>query len=229
MKIAICTPYYGDVTPQYALSLANLILFTGRCQFEFNGHPAVPEIKPFMRTSSLVPEARTWLADDALEWGANYLLWIDSDHSFPEDALVRLLSHNRDMIGANYARRTRPSLPTARDDRGGPIWTTEAQAKAGEVQEVHDVGLGFCLVSVPVIQALKATGKPLFALAMSPDYKHFVGEDYYFCELVRGSGRKIHVDHALSWEVGHVFRSELFNRDVIADRLSGRGGDPLPA
>jgi hypothetical protein len=217
MKIAICTPYHGDVTAQYAESLVGMVLFTSQCQFEFNGEAAAADLQMFMRTSSLVPQARAWLVDDAIGWGADYLLWIDADHSFPADALFRLLSLNKAVVGANYPRRVRPTYPTALDAAGNLVWTTEEKAAAGEVEEVGFLGLGFCLVSTPVIQTLKAKGKPLFTLAMTPDHK-FVGEDHYFCELVQRAGFAIHVDHALSWKIGHVARQELYNQDAIADR-----------
>jgi hypothetical protein len=223
MKIAICTPHYGDVTPQYAFSLANMVLFTARTQFTFNEQVTAPEIKIMMQSSSLVPEARTLLADRAIAWGANYLLWIDADHSFPDDALVRLLSLNKDVVGANYVRRGRPTSPTARDGAGEPVWTTEELAKANSIQEVADIGLGFCLISMPVLHILKEMGHPLFMLPMSPDGKFF-GEDYYFCELVRNAGYLIHVDHALSWHVGHVARSELFNRHAVEDKAAYESG-----
>jgi hypothetical protein len=217
VKIAICTPYHGDVTPQYAQSLANMLLATVQCEFEFNGEPTVPKLKLFMHTSSILPVTRARLADDAIAWGANYLLWIDADQSFSEDALVRLLSLNKEIVGVNYARRTRPTFPTTLDPAGELVWTTEEKAASNQVEEVGFIGFGLCLISMPVIHALKMKYNPIFMFAKRPDGV-IIGEDHYFCELARREGFPILIDHGVSWSVGHVSRVELYNKHTLEDR-----------
>jgi hypothetical protein len=171
LKIAICTPAYGDVTAQYSSCLARLMFRSGRTQINFNGEAVLPEIDVFMGTSSLLPQLRNMLVKAAAEWGANYLLWIDADQSFPEEALLRLLSLNLPVVGVNYPRRGPPHLPTAVGLDGELLYTTEEAAKAQDVVPVLHMGFGCCLMDMSILDTIRAhalaNGKsesgPLFA------------------------------------------------------------------
>src|SRR3712207_4119719 len=185
MKIAICTPHYADVSPDYARSLAKLMLHTSRANISFNGAPAVPDLEIFMRRSSVLPRCRNRLVEDAVEWDANYLLWIDGDHAFPASALLRLLSLNLPIVGVNYPRRADPTWPTAVSLDGELIWTTADLAQRGDVVQVRHLGLGLCLVDMNVVHALRAPGadgrrRPLFSLEMADDGLEVVAEDVFF-------------------------------------------------
>ncbi len=221
MKIAICTPYYGDVTAHYAYCLGQMLLLTSKANIVFNGLPAAPELNIFMRSSSVLPRIRSQLVDDALAWGANYLLWIDGDHWFPAESLVKLLSLNLPVAGVNYPTRETPALPTATDFNGQRVWTTENLAKERLVTQVQTLGLGLCLIDMNVIKALKAQQpeRPLFAMEPGPNGS-FIGEDIVFFRRVNEAGFKVYLDHALSWEIGHVARHVLYNSDTIA-QMSG--------
>jgi hypothetical protein len=90
----------------------------------------------------------------AIDWGANYLLWLDADQKFPDEALLRLLSLNLPVVGVNYPRRVHPHLPTALNLDGQLIATTEEAAKAGDVVLVGSVGFGCCLIDMTIFQRL---------------------------------------------------------------------------
>jgi hypothetical protein len=223
MKIAICTPYYGDVTASYTNSLARMLLWTARATIHYNGVPTQPDIRLFMKTSSILPEARNHLVYNALEWGANYLLWVDSDHFFPEDALLRLLSLNLPVVGVNYPKRDSPTSPTALglDDR--LVWTTDDLARDGVVEQVKGLGLGFCLVDMNVIHTLSRETRdgeaiPFFAIEMLSGGLKSRGEDYFFFQRINAAGFAVHLDHQLSWGVGHVYCGALMNADAVAQK-----------
>lgn len=225
MKIAICTPAYSLVTAPYASCMLHMGLKTAQAEFQFNGSPARAEIQLFMRSGSLLPMTRSLLVEDAVDWGADYLLWIDADHWFPDMALLRLLSWGLPVVGANYPRRVRPSSPTAEGLDGKPLYTTEEAAKADEITEVASLGLGFCLIDMNVIHALREiapNGKPRrpFVIGMTNDRTDYVGEDVYFFRQVREAGYRVFLDHGLSWQIGHSFESMLFNSDALSDRAA---------
>ena len=50
--------------------------------------------------SSIVAEARNDGVDLARQFGADFLLFLDSDMVFPSNTLHRLLAHGRDIVGA---------------------------------------------------------------------------------------------------------------------------------
>lgn len=224
MKIAICTPCYGDVTAQFAYSLAKLVGRTVQTRIDFNGQIVTPEVELFMKSSSVLPQLRNMLVKAALEWRANYLLWIDADQSFPEDALLRLLSLNLKVVGVNYPRRVPPHLPTAASHEGGLIWTTEEAARVNSIIPVGSMGFGCCLMDMTIFDSLEeralAAGKdtmwPLFAVEMLSDGTEIVGEDVFFFRRLHEAGIPIHLDHALSWTVGHVHQRVLTNADAAA-------------
>src|SRR5688572_24818178 len=126
LKVAICIPVYGMTHAKFTQSLANMIVhsleasFDGRlrlcsaaAQDEREPEPVKLELETFMVSCSMLTESRHRLAAEALAWEADYMLWLDADHVFPPDTLVRLLAHNLPAVGANYPRRFAPTAPTA--------------------------------------------------------------------------------------------------------------------
>ena len=223
MKIAILTPHHGDVAAEFAYSLSRMMLRTARTPIMFNGSLANPHPELFMRSSPVLPQIRNMLVEDAVGYGADYLLWADSDHQFPDDALLRLLSLGLPVVGVNYPRRARPTSPTAIGLDGEYVWTTEERARAGEVSEVHSLGLGFCLVDMAVIRALRATepgvpAEPLFRIEMLGDGLDIVGEDVFFFRRVAEAGYAVHLDHGLSWSIGHAHQRLLTVREALPRR-----------
>lgn len=210
MKVAICVPHYGDVTAEFCFSLAKLIDYTARLRINFNGADTDIEIELFMRSSSVLPQLRNILVRDAANWGANFLLWIDADQSFPNEALLRLLSLNLPVVGVNYPRRVAPHRPTAARE-GELVWTTEAIASQGTVEQVDSIGFGLCLFDMNVIDGLEW---PLFATEMIGDGTRIVGEDVYFFRRLKEAGVPVHLDHALSWSIGHIAQHVLMNADA---------------
>jgi hypothetical protein len=135
-------------------------------------------------------------------------LWLDSDHVFPVDSLLKLLARRVPVVGANYRRRHVQNVPSAvkRDGRGGwrLVFTDAAKAAADAIEEVDRLGFGFLLMEVaPVVAALGEPLYPLFETRSLAD-GDFIGEDALFCDRLRAGGLAIHVDHGLSIHVGHV-------------------------
>jgi hypothetical protein len=191
MKIAICLPIYRSARWQFVDSLAKLLVFSSRLSINYAGTTGPPEIEVFTASGALIAYSRNHLAGEALRWGADALLWLDDDHSFPPDALARLLRHDKPVVGANYVRRMVGGAPTA-EIGSSPIWTTEEKAKLAQLEAVDRLGMGICLMTS---NALKAIELPYFG----GDY-----EDVYFCSKARAAGIPLYVDHALSWASCHI-------------------------
>lgn len=146
-----------------------------------------------------IHQARNQMAAAALGCGAKYLLFIDSDMQFPEDALERLMAHNVGVVGGMYPKCTPPYYVCAAnfvDENPKPLIDWEQ----GELLDSVDcVGTGFMLIKTDIFKRLP---KPWFEFTQN---KHGVeiGEDYSFCHRVKQDlGEKIHLDTAL-W-IGHV-------------------------
>ena len=226
MKVAILIPRHGDTKGEFMLSLARMLVHSLG--------PTAPErleIEIFSVASSDLPASRTRLLQHAIAWQARYALWLDTDHVFPPDALLRLLEHRLPVVGCNQARRTEPTGPVAmrfnRDGEMEHVWTTEELATAGAVEEVAHVGLALCLLDLAALHAVKAHVE-----AHGPGWAHWapfdrkrlpgttarMGEDASFFQELREAGVKAHVDHGLSWEVGHIGERVFTNADTVRDR-----------
>lgn len=238
MKIAICIPRYGDTKGDFTISLARMLVHTLSVQVGSPGGPVKFQIEIFTATSSDLPANRTELLRRAIEWQARYLLWLDTDHVFPPDALLRLLKHGLPVVGCNYARRSEPTGPTAtRVDANGKlehVWTTAEKAKSGQLEEVAVLGLGLCLVDLLVLHDVKAQVEKgvgwahwsPFDRKLLPGTNSRMGEDASFFAELRDAGVKIWVDHGLSWQVGHLAERIVTNADAEAAReawLAGNG------
>ena len=224
MKVAVCIPCYGDTKREFTLSLARMLVHSmaasgGRLQIEI-----------FSASSADLPQARTDLLQDAMAFQARYLLWLDADHVFPPDSLVRLIRHKLPVVGCNYPRRIEPTGPTAArlkpDGSWEHVWTTEALASEGKVEEVSHLGLGLCLIDMTLFHQVQAhvekgvgwANWAPFDRKLLPGTSARMGEDASFFQELREAGVTIYVDHGLSWQVGHIAERVLTNADSEAQR-----------
>ena len=207
LKIALAIPCHGDTKAKFTQCLAEMLIHTMAATFEMEGKQFQPEIQTFMVSCSLLTESRNRLVAEAINWEADYMLWMDADHVFPRDALVRLLSHNLPVVGCNYARRFSPTSPTAskinEDGKTELVWSP----KEG-VEEVAHMGLGLCLMDMRVFGKMDehygGNFWPLFRIDPTEDGIRFVGEDVYFFKKIRDAEIPVYCDHELSWGVGHI-------------------------
>jgi hypothetical protein len=163
-------------------SLGPLLLYSSR---------ALPEVQfGFVSAeSSDLAYGRTLLARQALEGGADWLLWLDADHSFPPDTLIRLLGRGKPVVGINQPRRVAPFEATALA-LDGSLLVTSSQTTG--LIEAESTGMGVFLVAA---DALRKIGFPMFAGG---------SEDRFLCKRLRAAGFAIYVDQDLSREVAHI-------------------------
>lgn len=198
LRIAVGVPSNGEWKSSFGYCLTQMIGFFER------SHVQVPEdVRPEVVLISIdghLPDVRHRIAAEAAVERCTHLLWLDSDMIFPPDTLHRLLRHNLPIVGANYARRVYPHVPTAHYlDRGadGVVWS---DGKTG-TEIVKHVGCGVCLMDIRVFDAVEP---PYFAFVADAKTGLVTrGEDVYFCEKLAAAGIPTHVDHDLSQEIGH--------------------------
>ena len=217
MKIHVATPVYRDPALHFVTSLLALQGHT------LTQRPDIQLTISFHRCS-VVSQARNRLLSEAVKAGADYILFIDSDQIFPADTLARLLSHGREIVGTNPALRSEPTGPTAANMENGkavPVWTTREASAARTVERVDRIGFGLVLLKLSIVESARAAGEigPLFHFRLSADGSELTGEDYYFCEVMERAGVPIYIDHALSWEVGHIHERVLYPADTELVRI----------
>lgn len=219
MKLAILIPCYGDTKAKFTNCLAALISHSLTANLQDESGEKIPlQIETFMVSGSMLVESRHNLIYEAMKWGADYALCLDADHTFPHDTFCRLWSHNLPIVGCNYPRRFTPTSPTAAD-KDGLLYTTEAKANEGVVEQCEHLGFGVLLINMAVFDVLQAHADehwegnymPLFEMAASKTKTGTVGEDVFFFRKLAEAGVKPFVDHALSWHVGHLHEVILTN------------------
>ena len=158
-----------------------------------------PRLYPQFEVSALVHESRGKLAVDAVVNRYDYLLFIDSDMIFNVDDIDRLLSHGKDIVGANYLKRTWPYVPTAQVHYNieHPEDGEQLNADIPGLYEVDMIATGFLLIKTVALGTiiLDSQVNPFLPL-------NGLGEDWSFCVRARSAGYSIWADNDL--DIGHL-------------------------
>lgn len=189
MKTMIAIPCMDTVQTEFAQSLFRMKL-TG-------------EVQPAFESCSLIYKARNDLADLAVQSGADYILWLDSDVVFPQTLLIDLLEdiQGRDMVTGIYHMRRPPFRPV--------IWKSLKRGAIPEENQVENYddypddglfeidgcGFGCVLMKTSILQPIVDRYHDLFGPVAG------FGEDLSFCIRARSCGFKIHADPKI--QIGH--------------------------
>jgi hypothetical protein len=143
---------------------------------------------------------RNMLVERSLEMGSEWMLFIDDDHVYPSDLLLRLLSHDKPIVGSLYLRRHRPFAPNAfshlnEDLSYQPIDLTSLPNDG--LLKVKAVGTSGLLIRSEVFREIP---KPWFEYGQIGEWG--ASEDIIFCEKAGKAGIDVHVD--LSAQLGHL-------------------------
>jgi len=99
MKIFIATPMYGGMcTGQYTSSLLELVGSLGSL-----GHEV---IYSKVYNESLITRARNTIANEFLASDCDHLLFIDADHGFKANEIIKMIDSDVDLIGAIYPMKS---------------------------------------------------------------------------------------------------------------------------
>lgn len=193
MKIAVVMAHTGTVKAATTRCLGAMMFRTGAARITAaDGRPLRPQVELIFAGSGPLEWKRTQLALRALEWESDYLLWVDSDQTFPTDGLLRLMMHDRPIVAANYQSRN-GGEPTAMDLGGRSV------PRRSGLEEVAAIGFGFCLMKTPILHQVP---KPWFATEIGPGGEIVRSEDVHFCMQARSAGIPVFIDHDVA--VGHI-------------------------
>jgi len=190
MKVAVCIPVKAGIHP-YAMASLTAMLLTARGQ----GHMAA------LLTTDHCPvaNARNDLIRKAMAMDPDWILCADSDHTFPPDALLRLMAHDRDVVATFYPARKYPhTVIGLLVDRGAP---------PRGVQRAKQFGMGLVLLRPNVF---KRVPFPWFYYQYGVEHptpdnpEGYVSEDITFCRNLMASGVEAWADLDLSYEIGHI-------------------------
>lgn len=174
--------------------------------------PNGDQLMIFTSKGTLIVNQRADLARNAINAGADYILWLDTDMRFPKDTLTRLLAHKKPIVAANYATRRLPVDTVAFQLGEDNVWSTlHTKPESTGLEKVTAVGMGVMLTDTKVYREMEA---PWFSITYHPNTHEYSGEDIYFCYKANSLGYDILIDHDLSKEVKHVGDFEFGHEHV---------------
>ena len=133
LHVAICLPSVGTHESETALSLAAMTII--------NRSQGLNQSLLGQQQAGIA-DSRNTLVRNALEIGADWLFWIDSDMAFDPSGMLRLLGHGKDIVGATYPRRVPPYIINGRPVKGDIF--------EEELQDMEFMPFGFMLVKADV-------------------------------------------------------------------------------
>jgi hypothetical protein len=198
-RIAIALATHEHVAARFAFDLSRLTMTTQAYA------PEGTQLGVLMSAGTYVHNARQELVEALVGQGVTHILWIDSDMSFPPDALIRLLEHNVPVVGINYSHRGLPPDYVAIKRIDVPSEKLATTDDSTGLESVEAVGFGLVLTRIDALRKLPPIADgPWFNHEWLKDAQQWVGEDVYFCKLLNAAGVPILVDHDLSKECSHI-------------------------
>lgn len=223
LKVVIGFPSHDKVDAWFAYDLAELAAFS--CA-NLLASGLTLEFGTTCVVGTYIESARQDLLETAIKENVSHLLWVDADMRFPKDGLLRLMAHNKEIVGTNYSKRGIPPEYTAIKKIGMPSTKLETVHDSTGLEKVEALGFGFVLFDLRLMrEKIAAWPKPWFANVWREDVQKLVGEDVYFCERAREDGVKIFVDHDLSKEITHLGVREFETLGVEVWRQLQNGTD----
>lgn len=207
-KILIAVPCMDTVAADFAESFA-LLQKPENCSVAF-------------QKGSLIYDARNKLAVLAIKGNYDYVLWLDSDMTFPQDMLVKMLEHmkDKDIVSGIYFRRVPPYKPvlfSQVDPDADPSWIGYDDYPS-QPFELEGIGFGCVLMKTSVLCAIGLTQGSWFSPVAG------FGEDLSFCIRARNAGYKIWCDPSLACgHVSHTVITEGFYRTLKEAANEGKG------
>lgn len=203
VKVAIGIPSNDLIHADFALCLVNLCIYS----IARGVHCAIINQK-----SSLLEIGRNQIVQSAFEIGADWLLSLDSDMTFPAQTLQRLLYHKQPIVCADASRRREPIHSVLIGMDGQRLKHDPAVDEKSPLVEVKGGSNAVSLISMEVFKKLKP---PHFLVEYNEKKREFLSEDFYFSNRARIGGYKIYCDPYLSPHIGHIGAKTYFLKDEI--------------
>ena len=145
----------------------------------------------FIPNNYSIDVSRNNIAKNAIEKKYDYIFWVDSDIILPKDALVKLLSHDKDIVSGVYAYKilggknivAKRFIP----DKGDFYEDIPAKEIKG-LMKVDGFGFGCVLTKTEVFSKI---GYPWFI------YTSDMGEDIFFCRKAQNAGYELFLDSSI--------------------------------
>lgn len=209
LKVVVGIPSGQTWNAKFGVDLVNMVSYFANTRVPGFDAQALQVVNT---RSSILPRNRMDIVNAAKGLQADYLLFLDTDHTFPKDLIHQLIKPELPVVAANCVTKTIPASPTARqsapDPKGALVYS---DPDSPELEEVWRVGTGVMLVRMDVFDKLSPGCWDMKYLADKGAYQ---GEDWSFCEACEAAGFPIYVNHKVSQRIGHE-GSMVYTHDLV--------------
>lgn len=149
---------------------------------------------------------RNLAIEEALKMDCTHCFFVDDDVVLRPDALLRLLAHDKDMVGGLYLMRNYPHLPILFDesyDDGRCRFSCLKPGRRGLVEAVN-TGLGCALIKTAVFRKMD---QPWIRIGQL-EKDHWCDDIEFFNRARNQYGYKLYVD--LEVQAGHMLNATIF-------------------
>lgn len=198
-KVMIATTTYGDPDASYTFSIQ-----TSRQALHEAGFQTAYYL---LQGNCHVDDARNDIASKFLKSDCQWLVFLDADVSWEPEDLVRLCSHNEDLVGGIYPHRSELG-----QDKVPVRMKHGALVNDNGLVEVEGLPTGFMKISRKCMESVAEgcesfthegeTRKVIFQRTLF--YGTRWGGDLHFCNLWRAQGGKLYADYEMV--LGHSAR-----------------------
>lgn len=168
--------------------------------------------------NTLIYNARNMVAENAIRYGFDRVLWLDSDVVFPKDTLKRLsedMDNGRDFVSGLYFMRTENTKPVLFSEVGYEVKDNEASVKSvhyldypkDTLFECAATGFGCVMTSANLLKKLTEKYGAPFTPMMG------LSEDVAFCWRARQNGFKLYCDSRV--KCGHIGQAVITEKSYL--------------
>jgi hypothetical protein len=190
-SVSILVPTKDTVYSHFSYSLSNMIKLTTQMGIETH---------LFFDSSTILINQRERLINQAIEVGSEWVFWLDSDMMFPPTVLMRLLSHNQNLVGCNYMKRSYPFKTVAFTNTSD--WENWIPIEySNDLVDAEAAGMGCVLMKTELFKQLE---QPYFEYTYQPKTNDWGGEDFTLFKKFNKLGHTLKIDMNLSNEIYHI-------------------------
>ena len=164
-----------------------------------------------------VDQVRNLIAHWVIHQNYDYLFAVDSDIAFEPDTLLKMLSHNKDIVSGIYIQRiegTHTIEIMRRNENGGVTHVNWGDINGQGLVPIDGCGFGCVLVKGEVFRAIPY---PHFLYHSAINHANTLSEDVHFCNLARAHGFTLWADTSIICD--HIGSSTYrVNRDLFTPK-----------
>lgn len=184
-RIAILIPHtYPNYTSDFFLSMIGVLSYSYHWNHQHEDNYAFDFITP-PRNFAGIDKIRNGLTQLALQSGADYLMWMDSDQVYPPDTIVKMINDFKsddtiEAVGGLITFKKPPYLPHIYVKKHATKNTYHLARNyvLNQLMIVEGVGFGCVMIKAEVFKRVKS---PWFEFKTDNLGKMVAGEDLGFC------------------------------------------------